>query len=52
MGTEYFIDLHLEVDGGLSVKDGHALAHSAKDSIRRDNPAVREVLIHVEPFGH
>lgn len=50
MGTEYFIDLHLEVDGGLSVMEGHALAHKVKDAIREENRSVREVLIHVEPF--
>jgi len=49
MGFDYFIDLHVEVNGDMSVRDGHALAHRVKDAIMDANSNVRDVLIHIEP---
>ncbi len=48
-GRGYLVDLHLHVDPHLSVRDGHALAGRVKAGIRGELPAVRHVLIHVEP---
>ena len=50
MGFEYFVDLHIVVDGNLTVSEGHRIAHAVKDQIRRDKPSVFDVLIHVEPY--
>lgn len=49
MGVEYFVDIHVEVDGTISVREGHVIAHAVKDRLREFNPAVRDVLVHVEP---
>ena len=49
MGFELFVDLHLLVDGNLSVREGHSIAHDVKDVILRDNPRIYDVLIHIEP---
>jgi cation diffusion facilitator family transporter len=51
MGLDYFVDLHVEVDGGMTVRQGHDVAHRVKDSVRDSNPNVRDVLIHIEPVG-
>ena len=51
MGLEYYVDLHVVVDGGMSVRDGHRIAHDVKDAIRTDHPKVSDVLIHIEPVG-
>ena len=51
MGLEYFMDLHLVVDGGISVHDGHRIAHEVKDAIRNQNGLITDVLVHVEPEG-
>ncbi|CAG0975978.1 Manganese efflux system protein MneP [Phycisphaerales bacterium] len=48
-GTRYWIDMHVWVDGSMSVRDAHALAHAVKDAVRREIPSVYDVLIHVEP---
>lgn len=48
-GFEYFVDLHVEVDGNLSVREGHAIAHQVKEAIKDQKPAVYDVLIHIEP---
>lgn len=49
-GFSYHIDLHLQVDGALTVQQGHEIAHAVKDNIRMAVPQVADVHIHVEPF--
>jgi cation diffusion facilitator family transporter len=49
MGLEYYVDIHVRVDGGLSVREGHAIAHDVKDRLREEHPTVRDVLVHIEP---
>lgn len=49
MGFEYFVDLHIVVDGNLSVREGHDIAHAVKAEVMRLKPSVYDVLIHVEP---
>ena len=44
-----FVDLHVLVDGDLSVRQGHDIAHDVKDVILRSNPRIYDVLIHIEP---
>jgi cation diffusion facilitator family transporter len=48
-GLQYYVDLHVGVDGGISVREGHAIAHQVKDAVRNANPAVADVLVHIEP---
>ncbi len=49
MGLEYYVDIHVRVDGDLSVREGHRIAHAVKDRIRESNPAVMDALVHIEP---
>ncbi len=51
MGLDLFVDLHAEVDGDLSVREGHRIAHAVKDAVRASNSAIVDVLVHVEPAG-
>lgn len=50
-GLQYHVDLHLEVDGWISVDAGHAIATQVRERIRLDVDAVSDVLVHVEPSG-
>jgi divalent metal cation (Fe/Co/Zn/Cd) transporter len=50
MGWQYFVDMHLQVDPMMTVKRSHEIAHAVKDKIRAAIPAVRDVLVHIEPF--
>lgn len=49
MGMNYIVDLHVIVDGKLSVVEGHSIAHSVKDKLKIDLPEVTDILIHIEP---
>jgi divalent metal cation (Fe/Co/Zn/Cd) transporter len=51
VGHLYFVDMHVEVNPEITVSRGHAIAHDVKDKVREKFPAVRDVLVHVEP-GH
>lgn len=48
-GLRYHIDLHAIVDGNLSVKKGHNIAHDLKDTLMEELPELGNVLIHIEP---
>lgn len=48
-GRRKFVDFHLLVDGGLSVRDGHALAHKVEEGLHRSLPEL-EVTTHIEPI--
>lgn len=50
-GFEYLVDMHIEVNPEMTVHRAHDIAHEVKDEIRRQVPAVRDVLVHVEPAG-
>lgn len=50
MGFDYHVDIHIEVDGELSVTEGHRIAHLVKDAILQSNLRVINVLVHTEPF--
>ena len=51
MGFDYFVDIHIQVDGALSVTEGHAIAHEVKSKLLESNLRIKDVLVHVEPFG-
>jgi cation diffusion facilitator family transporter len=48
-GMRYYIDLHARVDGNISVREGHDIAHRLKDHLGSQIPGLGHVLIHIEP---
>jgi cation diffusion facilitator family transporter len=48
-GHRYLVDMHIEVDPQMTVEAAHAIGHNVKDKIREKIPAVRDVLVHIEP---
>ena len=48
-GMKYHVDLHAIVDGNITVKIGHEIAHNLKDTLRKEIQQLGHVLIHVEP---
>jgi cation diffusion facilitator family transporter len=49
MGISFYVDLHVGVNGGISVREGHDIAHKVKDAIKQTNTRIADVLVHVEP---
>lgn len=48
-GMQYHVDLHARVEGTITVRKGHDIAHDLKDTLRAKIPSLGHVLIHVEP---
>jgi len=46
-----FIELHLEVDEGLSLQEAHRQASELEEEIRKLRNGATEVNIHIEPLG-
>ena len=51
MGLEFYVDLHIGVEGTISVAAGHDIAHEVKDAIRAAEPRVADSLVHIEPVN-
>jgi cation diffusion facilitator family transporter len=51
MGWLFYVDMHVEVDPQMTVQRAHEIAHNVKDEVRRQLPAVHDVLVHIEPAG-
>lgn len=49
MGTSYQVDLHIWVNGQLTVREGHDIAHAVKNRLREKIEQIANVHIHVEP---
>jgi hypothetical protein len=43
------VDIHVEVDPEITVREGHAIAHAVKDRIVRSMVLIKDVLVHIEP---
>jgi len=51
-GLNYVVDLHVVVDGDISVRDGHDIAHRVKDALRQSPLKIADVLVHIEPTAN
>lgn len=49
MGLSYYVDLHVGVDGAISVREGHHIAHAVKRAIQENDQRIADVLVHIEP---
>jgi len=48
-GLGYLVDIHVEVDGDMSVKGGHKIAHDVGEKLKSSPLRVKDVLVHIEP---
>lgn len=49
-GLNHLVDIHVRVDGNLSVREGHDIAHAVKDALLGSVPhAITDVAVHIEP---
>ena len=49
-GADVFIELHLELDGGLSLEQAHDITHEVEGRIRAAFPGA-DIIVHQEPAG-
>ena len=48
-GLGYYVDLHVQAEPSMSLRDAHTLSGRVKTAIRAAVPEVAAVLIHMEP---
>lgn len=48
-GTGLWMDIQLLVDGNLTVREGHCIAHAVSDDLKRCELPILDVVVHVEP---
>lgn len=48
-GLIYFVDLHVVVDGDITVAEGHDIAHRVKDALLESELSIQDATIHIEP---
>jgi len=52
IGETIFIDMHILVDGHISVIEGHEVSEEVKRNLMKSNEDILDVLIHLEPFNN
>ena len=50
LGGKYIFELHLELDGNLSLYDAHEIAQNVEEKILSSYPDA-QIIIHEDPFG-
>lgn len=48
-GLQYHVDLHVEVDPALSVRQGHEIATEVRIHLKESCDWIADVLVHIEP---
>ena len=50
-GLNYHMDIHVQVDGDMTVHASHRIAHLVKDHLRESRFEIEDVVVHVEPHA-
>jgi len=49
-GLSHLVDIHVRVDGSLTVREGHDIAHAVKDALLASAAhVISDVSVHIEP---
>lgn len=51
LGAGVQVDLHVMVDGAISVEEGHGIATAVEKALMSVGPQVTDVLVHLEPWS-
>ena len=49
IGHGYQVDLHIQVDGGITVVEGHNISEVAKSRLIQEGTNILDVTVHLEP---
>jgi divalent metal cation (Fe/Co/Zn/Cd) transporter len=50
-GLSHLVDIQVRVDGNLTVRQGHDIAHAVKDALLASQLQVSDVSVHFEPVN-
>ena len=50
-GLHLALDIHVVVNGDLTVRRGHAIAHEVEAKLRASQHRINDVTVHIEPDG-
>ncbi|HEX4000674.1 MAG TPA: cation diffusion facilitator family transporter [Pirellulales bacterium] len=48
-GLSLLVDIHVEVDGNLTVRRGHEIAHDVKQALLDSQLSILDATVHIEP---
>ncbi len=48
-GLVFFVEIHVEVDGALTIWRGHQIAHEVSNHLKSSALSIQDVTVHVEP---
>lgn len=48
-GLGVLMDIHVVVDGDMTVREGHDVAHTVERRLHEAIPEIRDVVVHIEP---
>ncbi len=48
-GLGLFVEIHVEVDGNLTVRRGHEIAHKVSETLMSSPLSIQHVVVHIEP---
>ncbi len=51
IGYKYVIDMDIEVDCDLTVKEAHKISHLIEEKIKEEIKDVYDIITHIEPYG-
>jgi cation diffusion facilitator family transporter len=51
-GLGIFMDIHIIVDGNITVRQGHDIAHRVETRLCEAVPEIRDVVVHIEPAAY
>ncbi len=51
-GLGYLMDIHVEVNSELTIREGHDIGHAVKDRLLNSELPINDVTVHVEPGKH
>ena len=49
-GIGYFVDVHVSIDGNLTVFQSHEIDHEIKHILKSSTLLVEKVMVHIEPY--
>jgi cation diffusion facilitator family transporter len=50
-GTSYFVEIHIQVDGQITVRRGHEIGGQVRHTLRASSSRIADALVHIEPHG-